>query len=162
MSLFSKIPLVKIFLRCSWGQEGGTLASVCESPAVDVVVLAFLTTFFGTGGLPVINFASSCNGPVFRKTKLLQCPQIGYSRSYYLTDFRQDIETCQAAGKIVLLGLGGSVGNYGFSSASQATTFANTLWNLFGEGSSSTRPFGSAVIDGFNLGIESLKRVINL
>ena len=66
---------------------------------------------------------------------------------------RADIKTCQAAGKIVLLSLGGSVGTYGFSSSSQATTFATTLWNLFGGGSSSTRPFGTAVIDGFDLGI---------
>jgi chitinase len=61
----------------SWGQEGGTLASVCESPAVDVVVLAFLNVFFGTGGEPEINFASSCNGPYFSGTSLLECTQIG-------------------------------------------------------------------------------------
>lgn len=67
--------------------------------------------------------------------------------------YRADIKTCQAAGKVVLLSLGGSIGTYGFSSSSQATTFATTLWNLFGGGSSSTRPFGSAVVDGFDLGI---------
>jgi chitinase len=67
---------------------------------------------------------------------------------------RQDIETCQAAGKIILLSLGGATGNYSFSSASQASTFANTLWDLFGGGNSSTRPFGTAVIDGFDLGTD--------
>ena len=71
-----------------------------------------------------------------------------------LAYYRRDIETCQAAGKVVLLGLGGAIGKYGFSSASQAVTFATTLWNLFGEGKSSTRPFGSAVIDGFDLGFK--------
>lgn len=70
------------------------------------------------------------------------------------TDSRQDIQTCQSLGKVVLLGLGGSIGTYGFSSSSQATTFATTLWNLFGEGGGSIRPFGSAIVDGFDLGID--------
>jgi chitinase len=55
------------------------LASVCQDPSNDVVVLAFLTTFFGTGGLPVVNFGGACNGPVFPGTDLLECDQIGYS-----------------------------------------------------------------------------------
>jgi chitinase len=80
MSSFSKAPpLPGTFSDCSsWGQDGGTLASVCESPAVDVVVLAFLNVFFGTGGQPEINFSSACNGPYFEGTSLLQCSQIAY------------------------------------------------------------------------------------
>jgi chitinase len=66
--------------------------------------------------------------------------------------YRQDIKTCQDAGKIVLLSLGGAIGDYGFSSSAQAESFATTVWNLFGEGTSSTRPFGSSVVDGFDLG----------
>ena len=79
-----------------------------------------------------------------------------FSFSYQsLTSRREDIQTCQNAGKIVLLSLGGAVGEYGFSGASQAQTFARTLWNLFGEGTSDTRPFGSSVVDGFDLDIEN-------
>jgi chitinase len=143
----------------SFGQEGGTLASVCQDSSVDVVALAFLTDFFGTGGLPVINFAGSCNGPTFPGTDLLECTEIGYVRTdliVSLTYRRQDIQTCQDAGKVVLLSLGGAIGNYGFSSASEAQTFATTLWNLFGEGSSGTRPFGTSVVDGFDLGTVSI------
>ena len=55
------------------------MASVCQHPSVDIVVLAFLTTFFGSGGLPVVNFAGSGNGPHFPGTDLLECDQIGYS-----------------------------------------------------------------------------------
>jgi chitinase len=131
------------------------LASVCQDPSTDVIALAFLTTFFGTGGLPVINFAGSCNGPTFPGTDLLECDQIAYSllELVMLTFvYRQDIKTCQAAGKIVLLSLGGAIGQYGFSSASQAESFATTMWNVFGGGSSSTRPFGSSIIDGYDLG----------
>jgi chitinase len=67
--------------------------------------------------------------------------------------YRQDIKTCQDAGKIVLLSLGGAIGDYGFSSSAEAESFATTVWNLFGEGTSSTRPFGSSVVDGFDLGL---------
>lgn len=46
------------------------------------------------------------------------------------------------------------MGTYGFSSSAQAQQFANTLWNLFGEGTGAedTRPFGTSVVDGFDLG----------
>ena len=59
-----------------------------------------------------------------------------------------DIKACQAKGKIVTLSLGGAGGSVGFSSDSQAQTFADTVWNMFLGGSSSTRPFGDAVLDG--------------
>lgn len=66
-----------------------------------------------------------------------------------------DIKTCQAHGKKILLSLGGATGSYGFQSDSQGEQFAETLWNLFGGGTSDTRPFGDAVVDGFDLDIES-------
>lgn len=79
-----------------------------------------------------------------------------------------DIQTCQAAGKIVTLSLGkllkdvartllpmlttvkgGATGSDTFSSDDQATQFANTIWDMFLGGSSTTRPFGEAVLDGY-------------
>jgi hypothetical protein len=42
----------------------------------------------------------------------------------------------------------------GFSDA-QGVSFADQLWNLFFGGSSTTRPFGSAVLDGIDLDIEN-------
>lgn len=59
-----------------------------------------------------------------------------------------DIKTCQSKGKIITLSLGGATGQIGFSSDSQAQTFATQIWNLFLGGSSSTRPFGNAILDG--------------
>ena len=59
-----------------------------------------------------------------------------------------DIQFCQSKGKIVTMSLGGATGAASFSSAAQATAFGDTIWNLFLGGSSSTRPFGSAVLDG--------------
>ena len=65
-----------------------------------------------------------------------------------------DIKTCQSKGIKVILSLGGASGSYGFDSDSQAKTFADTLWNLFGGGSAEDRPFGDTEIDGIDLDIE--------
>lgn len=67
----------------------------------------------------------------------------------------KDIQTCQSKGKLVTLSLGGGTGQVGFSSDSQAQTFATQVWNMFLGGKSSTRPFGSVVLDGLDLDIES-------
>lgn len=65
-----------------------------------------------------------------------------------------DIETCQSKGKIVTISLGGATGADTFSSDAQAQSFADTIWNVFLGGSSSVRPFGTAVLDGVDLDIE--------
>lgn len=52
------------------------------------------------------------------------------------------------------MSLGGAVGNYGFANDAAGEAFADTLWNIYGAGSSTTRPFGDAVLDGFDLDIE--------
>jgi len=39
-----------------------TLLAQCQDPNVDIVILAFLVTFFGPGGYPVINFGAACGG----------------------------------------------------------------------------------------------------
>lgn len=84
-----------------------------------------------------------------------------------------DIEQCQSEGKIVtirsvstkfsmslthshirtlhlLCSIGGGAGDVSFSSTAQAQAFAETIWNLFLGGSSPDRPFGSAVLDGYD------------
>ncbi|KAL0063817.1 Chitinase 2 [Marasmius tenuissimus] len=65
---------------------------------------------------------------------------------------------CQDKGKIVTLSLGGDTANnpgpVTFSSDAQAEQFADTVWNLFLGGSSTSRPFGNAVLDGIDLDIE--------
>jgi len=93
------------------------------------------------------------------KTRIFQeqisCIAHRWGTSYiFKVNGSADIKTCQAAGKKILLSLGGAAGSYGFTSDSQAETFADTVWNLFGGGSSSTRPFDDAIIDGFDLDIE--------
>lgn len=80
---------------------------------------------------------------------LSECPNIG-----------PDITACQKTyGKKIFLGLGGaSPTNQYFPSNTAALQFADFLWGAFGPVNTSwtgPRPFGSAVIDGFDLDIES-------
>lgn len=65
-----------------------------------------------------------------------------------------DIKTCQSKGKKILLSIGGAAGAYGFSSDSQAKTFAQTLYDMFGGGDHKYHPFDDAVVDGFDFDIE--------
>ncbi|KAI0084132.1 glycoside hydrolase family 18 protein [Irpex rosettiformis] len=118
----------------------------CQDNSIDVFPVAFLNVFFGAGGLPSIDLANTCNvndDPVFAGSQLPQCSFLASA-----------IETCQSKGKIVTISLGGATGAAGFTSDSQATAFADQIWNLFLGGSSSTRPFGNAVLDGVDLDIE--------
>ncbi|EIW57168.1 glycoside hydrolase [Trametes versicolor FP-101664 SS1] len=138
-------------LAVYWGQDSSgnqkSLASYCQDSTIDVFPIAFLYIFRGTGGEPVIDFANTCNQwdqGTFSGTDLANC-----------TSMAKDIKTCQAAGKLVTLSLGGATGQVGFSSDSQAQSFADQVWNLFLGGSSSIRPFGDAVLDGVDLDIES-------
>ncbi|KAG2202728.1 hypothetical protein INT46_003236 [Mucor plumbeus] len=131
-----------------WGQNSaggsstqGSLASYCNSGQTDAVILSFLN-IFNVGGLPGINLSNACE-TTFPGTTLLTCPAIG-----------TDIKTCQSKGVKVILSLGGAAGSYGFSSDAQGQTFAQTIWDMFGGGSSTYRPFGDSVIDGVDLDIE--------
>ncbi|KAJ6519485.1 class III chitinase [Mycena sanguinolenta] len=123
-----------------------TLSFYCNDDAVDVFPVAFVNAFFSTGGEPSLNLANICNptdNATFAGTALPNCASLA-----------TDIATCQKAGKLVTISLGGAGGGVGLSSDAQGTAFATTIWNLFLGGSSSTRPFGSAVLDGVDLDIE--------
>ena len=52
--------------------------------------------------------------------------------------------------------MGGAAGSYSFEDDSDAQNFAGAIWNNFLGGSSSTRPFSDAVLDGlvFNFDVE--------
>ncbi|KAL8969562.1 MAG: hypothetical protein Q9183_001942 [Haloplaca sp. 2 TL-2023] len=125
-----------------------TLAQMCQDSNVDIVILAFLDTFFGAGGYPGLNLGSACSGPseamqAAGASNLLSCPTL-----------ENDIKICQSLGKKVLLSLGGAKASTAFSSDEQASGFATQLWNLFGGGNGEAaemRPFGTAVLDGFDV-----------
>jgi chitinase len=77
--------------------------------------------------------------------------------SSFLQPHSADIQACQALGKTILISLGGATPTYsGFNTANDADAFAYKIWNMFGRGWSYYRPFGEAVVDGFDLDIETL------
>ncbi|KAL4903449.1 glycoside hydrolase superfamily [Aspergillus multicolor] len=141
-----------------WGQNSfqGTgdlaqqrLGKYCEDSNIDVIVLAFLMTINGPGGAPEIDFAtSSATCSTFDGTNLKNCPEIG-----------EDITKCQAAGKTILLSIGGATySEGGFASVAAANAGADLLWATFGPDKGDTtvhRPFGEAVIDGFDFDFEA-------
>ncbi|KAJ7475670.1 glycoside hydrolase family 18 protein [Mycena latifolia] len=122
------------------------ISTYCQDAIIDTILVSFVDVFFSTGGLPDLNMANTCNSvddPVFPGTGLANCQFLAAG-----------IEACQAMGKTVSLSIGGASGAATFSSDAQGTAFADTIWNLFLGGSSSTRPFGAAVLDGVDLDIE--------
>lgn len=125
-----------------WGQNAGSnqqsLGTYCSSTSASIIILSFLDGFPNL----LLNFANQCSTTF--SSGLLHCPQIG-----------EDIKSCQQQGKIILLSLGGATDNYGFSSDSEAVTFASDLWNRFGGGTSNERPFDDAIVDGFDFDIEN-------
>lgn len=126
-----------------WGQNGAggqdRLSTYCADSNVDVVILSFLNDFPDPTN---VNFANQCGATY--PSGLLHCSAIG-----------EDIKTCQASGKKVLLSLGGAAGNYGFKTTDDAVAYADTLWNKFGNGKDDEeRPFDDAVVDGFDFDIE--------
>ncbi|KAF8311069.1 class III chitinase [Clavulina sp. PMI_390] len=124
----------------NWQQR---LSYYCQDNSLDVIPIAFVPTFQSTGGYPVLNLGNTCNSTnaqYFTGTSLLNCQFLA-----------ADIQTCQSKGKKVTISLGGGGAGLGTLDAS----FADQLWNLFLGGTSSDRPFGTAVLDGVDLDIES-------
>ncbi|KAI3406963.2 CHT3 [Candida oxycetoniae] len=130
-----------------WGQNSGgnqqRLSYYCDSSAIDIVIVSFMHVFPD----PIqLNFANACEG-TYTSDNILKCENI-----------QEDIKYCQSKGKIILLSIGGAAGSYGFTSDIEARSFAHTVWDLFGNSQTldlSDRPFGDAVIDGFDFDIEN-------
>lgn len=126
-----------------------------------MIPISFINKFFGTGNAPVLDLANVSppqRCAFFRNAdRLAVVPQICNAKDNATfsgtglancQSLASDIQTCQSKGKILTLSLGGGGASVGFQSDSEAQTFADTIWNDFLGGSSSTRPFGSAVLDG--------------
>lgn len=124
-----------------WGQNSAgtqqSLGTYCQSTDADMYVISFLTDFPATG------------------MNIVGCDDTFSSGLLHCSSVAEDIKTCQGLGKKILLSLGGAVGSYGFSSDSDAESYAETLWNTFGGGTCDERPFDDAVVDGFDLDIEN-------
>ncbi|KAK4189413.1 endochitinase 33 [Podospora australis] len=112
---------------------------------VNIIPLAFLHVIKNPTSVNFANAGDNCT--TFPGTQLLRCPQI-----------EEDIKTCQTLGKTLLLSIGGATYTEGgFTSPAEAISFANLIWNMFGpvRDTSINRPFGTAVIDGFDMDLEA-------
>ncbi|KAK0105959.1 hypothetical protein ONS95_004470 [Cadophora gregata] len=124
------------------------LTAQCSDKNIDIVMLAFVTQIFGGGGYPNLGFEKLCTGQTSEMiaanaTGLLSC-----------TDLEPQIQSCQSAGKKVLVALGGQNGETTFANTTEAQNAATLLWNLFGGGSAEDaglRPFGNVKVDGFDI-----------
>ncbi|KAH8668703.1 glycoside hydrolase superfamily [Xylariales sp. PMI_506] len=139
-----------------WGQNSVGLASsqlrlsdYCSNTELNVIPIAFASGISNSN--PSVNFASAtdiCDH--IAESGLVQCPEI-----------EQDIITCQSQyGKTILLSLGGAVDyETGFADDIAVEAAASKIWGLFGPTSVSVpaadRPFGSAVVDGFDFDFEA-------
>lgn len=54
-----------------------------------------------------------------------------------------------------MVSIGGASGSYSLPDAASGRAFAEQVWDMFLGGSSSTRPFGDAIVDGIDLDLES-------
>ncbi|KAL6930593.1 uncharacterized protein HGUI_01452 [Hanseniaspora guilliermondii] len=124
-----------------WGVNSNnekSLSYYCQKQEADIILLSFLDSF------PTMNLDLNDN-----------CQSDFSNTSSVCSTLESDIKTCQDLGVTVMLSLGGEDGSYGFTNTSEAKDFANTLWNTFAEGNADYRPFGSAIIDGFDFDIEN-------
>jgi chitinase len=145
-----------------WGQGAyqSPLSRVCADPSIDVVNIAFVNEFPNkVGDFPNTNFGNACGGAFYKhptdpnqdKKLLASCPSI-----------TEGIKVCQDNGKKVLLSLGGGEPtSYYLPSEEVAKYFAEFLMGAFGPvtkewtAKNGPRPFGDAVVDGFDLDLEA-------
>lgn len=136
----------------SYGQGSGpnvqqNLTYYCKNTLVDVIPLAFMNGITP----PITNFANAGDrcGTFPDSPNLLRCPEI-----------ENDIKICQSKyGKTIVLSLGGATYTQGgWGSTGDAERAAEMVWAMFGPvqaGSSIDRPFGMAVVDGFDFDMEA-------
>jgi chitinase len=151
----------KGLLAMYWGQNGygathpdkatweKPLGETCTShPEYDIVILSFATKLAHTRNqqpfVPETNFANHCEIPYDTANPfLLKCDEMAAG-----------IRTCQAAGKRVLISIGGATGSAGFVDDSDGQMAAQSVWDVLLGGTSAIRPFTDVILDGVDLDIE--------
>lgn len=131
---------------CAQGQSPSErpLADYCEPGAgPDIIPLAFFSSYPSTdffGNVDSCNLTTST-------TQSSECKTV-----------ETDIKYCQSQGKKIMLSIGGGGGSVQFDNMTSIQDLANQLWDMFGPvraNYTGPRPFGSAVLDGFDMDIEN-------
>lgn len=129
------------------------LTALCDDSNIDIVVLTFIREVNGAGDYPYVDFTTlGCTGQTSEMeasgaTGLVWCP-----------DLASEITQCQSGGKKVFVSIGGANGNTTFANETAAQQGAELIWDIFGSGTGSNisyRPFGDAVVDGFDIDNET-------
>lgn len=134
-----------------WGAEDDstTLANVCADSSYDIVNLAFVNQLVAAGGYPALSLSTLGGPSAAQKAAGATNLQDGSS-------LVPAIQACQAAGKLVILSMGGDISDsqVTLTGDSQGQAVADMIWNLFlgGTATPTLRPFGSVKLDGVDLG----------
>jgi len=141
-----------------------SLSQLCADPNIDIIILAFLTHLFSGPshtGWPSLNLGPNCWAASATQiaagaTGLIDCVSNG---------FAAQVAQCQAAGKKVMLSVGGAkaYSDTTIPDDEKASEVAGTIWDLFLGGGTrngranataqSIRPFGDAVLDGIGIAL---------
>lgn len=131
-----------------------SLGEQCNSGNGDVFVISSLpTTVLSRGnGYPILDLKEGTeDSKPYEDTNLKYYPQLS-----------KDIKYCQSKGKKILLSIGGGEGVSALKNNQQAEKFAKQTWELFGPNTTAkNRPFGDAVVDGFDLDVGKNKKQAN-
>lgn len=134
-----------------WGQatDTPTLEETCADDGVDIIILSFLNVY--PDPMEINLWPAECYPETSDGSWSYTCDGTDDT-----TDIVSGIKYCQNSGKKVMLSIGGSTSSSELTSDAEGVTFADNLWKYFGpdNNSSITRPFGDAVIDGFDFDIE--------
>ncbi|KAI9793597.1 MAG: hypothetical protein M1833_000742, partial [Piccolia ochrophora] len=144
-----------------WGQGANQepLLDICSKDTlktIDIINIGFVNVFpeQGVQGFPGSDFGNACGAEKVLAPDGVTPTQL----SNNCVQIAEGIKKCQELGKQVMLSLGGAIpDNYGITTDQKAYEFAEFLWQAFGPVKPdvpSSRPFGDAVVDGFDFDIE--------
>ncbi|KAF3222871.1 hypothetical protein TWF106_005301 [Orbilia oligospora] len=134
------------------GSNQDRLREFCDSTSIQYISIGFVTKFrnTGLGGVIETNFGNQGFAPASPGTNYVyNCPYL-----------QEDIPYCQTKGKKILISIGGGApeNSYYLTTESEAQDAADDIWSAFGPKDpnwSLPRPFGDAIVDGFDLDLET-------
>lgn len=132
-----------------WGQNGGgtiennDLSTYCTADSgIDILVLSFLYNFNADSNTATGTIGQSCF--ITNTGQGQNCEALS-----------QAVTKCKAAGKKLIISLGGASSYSTITSTAEAQAIGEYLWNAYGGGSGVSRPLGPAVLDGFDFDFEN-------
>lgn len=145
----------KIAVYYGQGENQLDIENFCNDDNIDIIPVGFVNRFPSmkdNNGWPSWNFGNQCWGtPLYEDTKMYMYCDVG--------SWSTQIQACQAKGKKILLSIGGEVDGSDpyILESKDVDVLATELWQIFGPKPASwdgPRPFGNAVVDGFDFDIE--------